>query len=336
MVITSASAYHRAAASSVMLPRSVARVGDYGPGPGQIGSAAGVAEVGGAAPWCRRAAARCRTHARRTPNRRPRWSPGRRIRVEVPAPGRRRAPARGTARRRARGRTPRPRWRPPPRTPHRTAATANPVASICLSSRAIRDLVGQSRPPNPGRDHRPASPRHRAAAVVHWSDVHPWRSFSTRRNTLPEGRRGISGTKTIRRGRLYDARRSPTRAMSSSASTGASVRRLQPRPPPLPRRRRRAPRTPHSPSTAGMTVQHGLDLGGRHLETADLDHLLGPVGDVHPAVGVDVADVAGAIPAVQESGSRCPRRAGIRPSPNSTARQSHPTSPAGSGSPGLQ
>ena len=29
-----------------------------------------------------------------------------------------------------------------------------------------------------------------------------------------------------------------------------------------------------------MSVQHGLDLGGRHLESPDLDHFLGPVGDV--------------------------------------------------------
>ena len=49
-----------------------------------------------------------------------------------------------------------------------------------------------------------------------------------------------------------------------------------------------------------MTVQHGLDLGGRDLKAAHLDHLLGPVGDPQPAVGVEVADVAGPVPAVAE------------------------------------
>ena len=113
-----------------------------------------------------------------------------------------------------------------------------------------RGSSSSSRRPNRDRDHRPVWRPHPAAAVVHWSDVHPWRSFSTRRNTLPEGRRGISATKTMRLGRLYDASRSPTRAMSSSASTGA-VRALQRRPPQSRRRRGRERRTPHSPSRPG-------------------------------------------------------------------------------------
>ena len=131
-----------------------------------------------------------------------------------------------------------------------------------------RRLVGAQRPPS-GRVDRLLQPRDRgssssrsatdpgprssaslAAASRSWrcsagqTNVHSC-SFSTRRNTLPEGSRGISSTNTTRRGRLYDASRSPTSATSSSASTapcGARPRRRSPR-----RRRRRAPRTPHSP-----------------------------------------------------------------------------------------
>ena len=50
----------------------------------------------------------------------------------------------------------------------------------------------------------------------------------------------------------------------------------------------------------GVAVQHRLDLGRRHLEAVDLDHLLGAVGEVHPALGLEPADVAGAVPAVGE------------------------------------
>jgi len=50
----------------------------------------------------------------------------------------------------------------------------------------------------------------------------------------------------------------------------------------------------------GVAEQHAFDLGGRDLEAAHLDHLLGAVGEVHPAVRLDVADVAGAVPAVVE------------------------------------
>ena len=56
----------------------------------------------------------------------------------------------------------------------------------------------------------------------------------------------------------------------------------------------------------GVAVQHGLDLGRRHLEAVDLDHLLGPVGEVDPAVRLEPADVAGAVPAVDERVGRRP------------------------------
>src|SRR6478609_10766374 len=54
----------------------------------------------------------------------------------------------------------------------------------------------------------------------------------------------------------------------------------------------------------GMAMQYGLDLSGGYLESADLDHLLGAVGDAQPAVGVEVADISGAIPAIR----KCMRR----------------------------
>ncbi len=50
----------------------------------------------------------------------------------------------------------------------------------------------------------------------------------------------------------------------------------------------------------GVAVQDGLDLGRRDLEAVDLDHLLGAVGEVDPALGLEPADVTGAVPAVGE------------------------------------
>ena len=47
-------------------------------------------------------------------------------------------------------------------------------------------------------------------------------------------------------------------------------------------------------------MEHGLHLGGGHLEALDLDHLLRAVGEVHPTLRLEPADVAGAVPAVDE------------------------------------
>ena len=49
-----------------------------------------------------------------------------------------------------------------------------------------------------------------------------------------------------------------------------------------------------------MRVQRRLDLGRRHREPRDLDHLLGPVGDVDPPFRLHPADVAGADEPVEE------------------------------------
>ena len=54
----------------------------------------------------------------------------------------------------------------------------------------------------------------------------------------------------------------------------------------------------------GVSQQHRLELGGRHLEAADLDQLLDAVDDREPAVAVDGRDVPRAQPAV----ARSPRR----------------------------
>ena len=53
-----------------------------------------------------------------------------------------------------------------------------------------------------------------------------------------------------------------------------------------------------------MTVQHRLHLRRRHLEAVDLHHLLRAVGEVDPAFGLEPADVAGAVPAVDEGVGR--------------------------------
>ena len=50
--------------------------------------------------------------------------------------------------------------------------------------------------------------------------------------------------------------------------------------------------------------EHGLELGGRDLEAADLDQLLEPAGERDVAVRVDLGEVAGVEPAVGVDGRR--------------------------------
>ena len=114
------------------------------------------------------------------------------LRGRADAAGRRRAPARGTARRPARGRTPRRRSPPRRRTPRRSAACANPVASTVFSSRAMRLSSSRSATdPGPRSSASLAAASRSCRCSAGQTDVHS-RSFSTRRNTFPEGRRGIS------------------------------------------------------------------------------------------------------------------------------------------------
>ena len=54
----------------------------------------------------------------------------------------------------------------------------------------------------------------------------------------------------------------------------------------------------------GVAVQHRLDLRGGDLEAAHLDHLLGAVGEVHPALGLQPADITRPVPPVVERGGR--------------------------------
>src|SRR5216117_2727291 len=51
-----------------------------------------------------------------------------------------------------------------------------------------------------------------------------------------------------------------------------------------------------------MRQQERLELGERHLHALVLDQLLRAIGDVEPALLVDVADVAGVVPAVSIDG----------------------------------
>ena len=53
-----------------------------------------------------------------------------------------------------------------------------------------------------------------------------------------------------------------------------------------------------------VAVQHGLDLGRRHLESAHLDHLLAAVGEMDPALGLEPTHVAGAVPPFVEGRRR--------------------------------
>ena len=178
-----------------------------------------------------------------------------------------------------------------------------PVASTAFSSRAIRASSSRSATePGPQIVGQLGCGLPQLLLFTCQTDVHR-RSFSTRRNTFPDGRRGISATNSTRLGRLYDARESATNAISSWASTGRHVLTAA---------------TTASPSGGigdtehgavldrGMSVQDGFDLGGRDLKTAHLDHLFRAVGDAQPALGVDMPDVAGPVPAVRK-GFGCSR-----------------------------
>jgi hypothetical protein len=58
-------------------------------------------------------------------------------------------------------------------------------------------------------------------------------------------------------------------------------------------------RTTATSSTAGMRQQQRLELRGRHLQPFVFDQFLRAIDDVEPALFVDVADVAGVIPALR-------------------------------------
>ena len=91
-------------------------------------------------------------------------------------------------------------------------------------------------------------------------------------------------------------------------------------------------RSPHfssgSPMTAqscdgGVRHQRLLDLGRVHVEAAGDDHVLGPVDDEQEVVVVEVADVAGVVPAVAPRPRPWPPGCGSsRPSPASCAPRS--------------
>ena len=125
-------------------------------------------------------------------------------------------------------------------------------------------------------------------------------SRSVRRSTLPDGSRGIVvddddvaevlvGGERVGDELLRARRRRPGASGSScTAATGTSPARSS------------GNAEHRAVEHRGVAVQHRLDLGRRHLEAVDLDHLLRAVGEVDPALGLEPADVAGAVPAVGE------------------------------------
>ena len=92
------------------------------------------------------------------------------------------------------------------------------------------------------------------------------------------------------RPRAAGARPASTGLVGSSctAATGTS-----------PARSSATPNTAQS-STAGWPCSTASTSAGATWKPVDLDHLLGAVGEVHPALGLEPADVAGAVPAVDE------------------------------------
>ena len=150
--------------------------------------------------WSRRAATRAGIRERRSRGRQRLWSfPAHRLRGG--GPDRRPAPDPETGRRQAGARIPRRRSRLRRRRRHLNAAIASPSSQpACPDGR----FDSRRRDPEPLRvqDRRPVWRRRHAVVAVQPSDVHPWRSFKILRNTLPDGRRGISSTNTTRLSRL--------------------------------------------------------------------------------------------------------------------------------------
>ena len=173
-----------------------------------------------------------------------------------------------------------------------------PVASTVFSSRAMRPSSSRSATdPGPRSSASLAAASRSCSLFSGQTDVHS-RSFSTRRNTFPEGSRGISSTNTTRLGRLYDASRSRDQRDQFVGFDRAAARR---------RRRRSAspsaasgtPKTAQS-ATAGWPCSTASISAGATWKPRTLIISLDAVGDPQPAVGVEVADVAGAVPPVAE------------------------------------
>ena len=87
-------------------------------------------------------------------------------------------------------------------------------------------------------------------------------------------------------------------------------------------------------STAGMLVERVLDLGAVHVLAAADDHVLGAVDEEQVAVVVQVAEVAGPVPAVDEGlGRGLAGCSSSRPSRSGRAPATSPTSPGGTSLP---
>ena len=124
------------------------------------------------------------------------------------------------------------------------------------------------------------------------------RSRSSRFRTLPDGLRGSASTNTTALGtlnlrelvaavldELVLGRRRRVRRAATTNATGTSPHRSSGRP------------TTATSTTAGVLVEHPLDLGARDVLAAGDDHVLEPVDDEEVAVVVEHADVAGVEPA---------------------------------------
>ena len=166
------------------------------------GARVDVTEIGDGAPRCRRAAGRAGTHARGSAA----WPTVFDCRPGHVAPSCRARSSASTGprkgRRPARGRTLRRRW--PPRRRRRSSerSVRQPVAVDCLlepgDAVVVVEIGDRSRSQIVGQFGRRVA---QLSLFRGQSDVHS-RSFSTRRSTLPDGRRGISSTNTTRLGRL--------------------------------------------------------------------------------------------------------------------------------------
>ena len=141
-------------------------------------------------------------------------------------------------------------------------------------------------------------------------------------STLPTLERGRSGQTSTCLGAFTLPIRSLTNAISSAGSTLLPGAQLDHGGDPL------APllvRQPDHRAVLDGRVRHQrlLDLGRVHVEAAGDDHVLGPVDDEQEAVVVEVADVAGVVPAVRATPRRSPPGScSSRPSPASRGPRS--------------
>ena len=188
------------------------------------------------------------------------------------------------------------------RSPHARARSGSRAATSAAVS-------GRSGSPRPGRQCT-AGASQRLAAQARLVDLH------ARQLRQLVGRRARSRQPLRARGRAARARN----ASNVGGVERGAVVELDRDHHPVADRDRRARRTPRADRTSGWRGDDRLDRRGGEVLAVDAQPLVRPAGEVEPAVGVAVGEVARPVPAVAEPCERRPPRCCSSPRTPSPAR----------------